>query len=92
MFLEKILSRVLEHPGEEKYRRIRIDSAAFKRNLSQVLGARNVLEQVGWVPSQSHEFLCLPDNSPAALGLVQFSAVALLEAKEMISPLIGGAF
>jgi hypothetical protein len=86
-FIQKVLSRVLEYPKTKKYRRLRLSSDAFQRNLSQVLGARHVLEMIGWVPSQE-DFLYLPDDSIAALGVVQFSAVALCQAKETISPLI----
>lgn len=83
-FLSKVLRKILEHPLVSKYRRIKMSATAFQDNVSRVLGARHVLQVLGWQldASKDGDFLCLVDESDAALSVLHGGIVALANAKE----------
>jgi hypothetical protein len=89
-FLSKVLRKILEHPLVSKYRRIKMSATAFQDNVSRVIGARHVLQVLGWQldASKDGDFLCLVDESDAALSVLHGGIVALANAKEFIGAML----
>ncbi|CAI5448575.1 unnamed protein product [Caenorhabditis angaria] len=62
----KYVQNILEHPGEEKYRQIRLTNKAFQERVASAIGGRKFLESVGFT-EKSEEFLVFDRQSDVHL-------------------------
>jgi hypothetical protein len=76
--LGTLLRNVMEHPGEERFRRVRMGNAALYRKAGRLPGALQLLEAVGFVKEGAggEEVLRLRRDDPGLLWLV-LSAVTV---------------
>ncbi|UYV65344.1 hypothetical protein LAZ67_3004010 [Cordylochernes scorpioides] len=50
--LIRYLNNIIEHPGEEKYRKIRLQNKAFQERVASLTGSMEFLEAVGFVRTE----------------------------------------
>ncbi|MCO5580844.1 hypothetical protein L7F22_034717 [Adiantum nelumboides] len=78
--LYKILRNLIEHPNEEKFKRLRKANAAFKKRIAKFEGAIEVLQAIGFseeaVLDSTEDYLVLKRNDPVLLWLAQSSLEA----------------
>ncbi|MCO5551197.1 hypothetical protein L7F22_004696 [Adiantum nelumboides] len=78
--LYKILRNLIEHPNEEKFKRLRKANAAFKNRIAKFEGAIEVLQAIGFseeaVLDSTEDYLVLKRNDPVLLWLAQSSLEA----------------
>lgn len=87
--LQTILRNVLDHPEEEKYRKLRLSNGKIKKHVCSSWGALELLENVGFVKKQlacmtaeginsgDEDYLILSNSSSSAAVLCQ-SALGIL--------------
>ncbi|XP_020595100.1 LOW QUALITY PROTEIN: uncharacterized protein LOC110035207, partial [Phalaenopsis equestris] len=78
--LSKIIRNIIDHPGEQKFRRIRKDNAHFQRNVANYKAAMEVLNTVGFMEDVvvdavgvAEAYLVLKRNDPGLLWLAKSS-------------------
>jgi len=84
--LEKLLRNVVQTPGEEKFRRIRLANEKIAKAIGSAPGAVEALLQMGWVQQRQHdeETLVLP---PAVILDFPNHINKVLEAKDYFQKL-----
>eukprot|EP00756_Hemistasia_phaeocysticola_P046605 Hpha_TRINITY_DN2039_c0_g1::TRINITY_DN2039_c0_g1_i1::g.82888::m.82888 len=65
--LLKLIDNILQHPTEQKFRRIRPQNATISGKVLSVKGMKEVIEHLGWAEAEGGEALVLPDNAVAGL-------------------------
>ncbi|XP_024538784.1 uncharacterized protein LOC112349163 [Selaginella moellendorffii] len=69
--LVKILSNVMEHPNEEKYRRIKKNNPVFQERVAKFAGAIELLKMVGFAEEAAMSSFVLKTNDPGLLWLAR---------------------
>ncbi|XP_024527001.1 uncharacterized protein LOC112345127 isoform X2 [Selaginella moellendorffii] len=69
--LVKILSNVMEHPNEEKFRRIKKNNPVFQERVAKFAGAIELLKMVGFAEEAAMSSFVLKTNDPGLLWLAR---------------------
>eukprot|EP00980_Cylindrotheca_fusiformis_P019851 scaffold6966_cov112-Cylindrotheca_fusiformis.AAC.29 len=65
--LDKILSNIISHPMEEKYRKVKVHNAAFGKRLGNLVGGKQAMLAVGFI--EDHD-----DNANATIPIYKMQA------------------
>lgn len=77
--LRKIFSNIIQHPNDDKYRRIKLAGKTFSSKVWQYPGSEELMKICGWVVEGEHISLRDDSQVEVALGIMlQVSGITTL--------------
>lgn len=85
--LNKYLTNILDNPGDEKYRKIKLSNRVFKEKVQPIIGAVEFLEAAGFsekVLDDGEKYLCIADDADLELLPALKDALSSAEPLEIV--------